>query len=201
MVDSMRLLFTCTFLLSLCSLAQQTSPASGTQAIYDAAARSAQRKFDHIRENGARAKPDKTPTIITENEINAWLSSGRAQLPEGVKKLQVRGEAGIVRGTAFVDFDQITQGRYSGNPFMSIFRGGHEVEAKAHAQGSAGQGRVHIDSVSLDGVEVPQMVLEYFVEKYVTPKHPGIGIDSTFALPNRIDTAMIGSHQLTIIQK
>lgn len=197
----MRLLLTCTLLLALCSFAQQTPPASGTQAIYDAQARSAQRKFDHIRENGARSKPDKTPTVLTENEINAWLSSGRAQLPEGVKKLQLHGDAGTVNGSTVVDFDQITNGRYSGNPFMSIFRGSHQVEAKAHAQGDAGQGRVHIDSVSLDGVEVPQMVLEYFVEKYVTPKHPGIGIDSTFALPNRIDTAMIGSHQLTILQK
>ena len=200
----MRFLLACSLFLALGAVAQaprSAPPASGTQAIYDAEARSAQRKFDHIRENGGRAKPDPAPTIVTENELNAWLSSGRANLPEGVKKLQVHGEPGVINATASVDFDQVTQGRYSANPFMSIFRGTHEVEAKAHAQGSGGQGRVHIDSVALDGVEVPQMVLEYFVDKYVTPKHPGIGIDSTFALSNRINTAMVGSHQVTIIQK
>jgi len=185
----------------MCALAQQTGPASGAQSDNDSAARIAQHKFDHIRENAARSKPEKTPTVLTENEINAWLASGRAQLPEGVKRLQVHGEPGIVNGTALVDFDQVTHGRYSGNPFMSIFRGTHEVEATGHADGTGGQGHVHIDSVSLDGVEIPQMMLDYFVEKYVTPKHPGIGIDSTFALPDRIDTATIGSHQLTVIQK
>jgi hypothetical protein len=192
----MRFFFAFSLLLAICVAAQQTqSVPSGGPAL------SAQRKFDHIRENGARRTPDRTPTIITESELNAWLASGRAQLPQGVKKLQVHGEPGVINGTAVVDFDEVTNGRYSGNPFMSMFRGSHEVEAKAHAQGSGGQGHVHIDSVALDGVEVPEMMLEYFVEKYVTPKHPGIGIDSTFALPNRIDTATVGSGQVTIVQK
>jgi len=198
----MRLILVCLLFLGICTVAQQTAPpASGTQAIYDAAARSAQRKFEYIHQNGKKPTPDKTPTVLTENEINAWLASGRAQLPEGVKKLQVRGEPGVINGTAFVDFDQVTHGRYSGNPFMSVFRGSHQVEAKAHAQGNAGRGHVHIDSVSIDGVEVPQMVLQYFVDKYVTPRYPGIGIDSSFALPDRIDTAQIGSHIVTIVQK
>ena len=198
----MRPLLLCSLLLAGCVMAQQSAPpASGTQAIYDAEARSAQRKFDHIRENGALAAPDQTPTRFTENEINAWLSSGQAKLPKGVKKLQVRGEQGVINATAFVDFDEITAGRRSGNPFLSMFRGTHEVEAQAHAEGSGGEGHVHIDSISLDGVEIPQMALEFFVEKYIQPKHPEVGIDSTFKLPYKIDLAIVGARQLTITQK
>jgi hypothetical protein len=184
-------------------LSQQTAPPAGssTQAIYAAQANSCQRKFDHIEQNGAKARPDQTPTVISEGELNAWLSSGKAQLPNGVKKLQVTGGNGVVNGTAYVDFDQITAGRTSGNPLLALFRGTHEVQAKATASGSGGQGQVHIDSVSIDGVGVPRMALEYFVEKYVEPKYPGIGIDSEFKLPHRIDIATIGSHQLTITQK
>lgn len=193
------------FLLVLGStamLSQQTAPpASSTQAVYAAQANSCRHKFDHIEQNGAKARPDQTPTIITEGELNAWLASGKAQLPNGVKKLKVAGENGVINGTAYVDFDQITAGRTSGNPLLALFRGTHEVQAKATASGSAGQGQVHIDSVSIDGIGVPRMALEYFVEKYVTPKYPGIGIDSQFRLPHRIDTATIGSHQLTITQK
>jgi len=44
-------------------------------------------------------------------------------------------------------------------------------------------------------------VLELFVDKFLTPKYPQIGIDSQFALPDRIDTATVGEHQLAVTQK
>jgi hypothetical protein len=184
-------------------LSQQSTPpaASSTQAIYAAQANSCQRKFDHIRQNGSKAHPDQTATVITENEINAWLTSGNAQLPQGVKKLQFRGHPGVIDATAYVDFDEVTAGRGSGNPLLSLFRGTHEVQATAHASGSGGRGQVHIDSVSLDGVAIPRMALEYFVEKYITPKYPNLGIDSQFKLPYRIDTATVGVRQVTVMQK
>src|SRR5437870_4295111 len=94
----------CLFLIlcSACAIAQQDTPpaASSTQAIYNAQIRSTQQKFDHIRENGAKANPDQTPTVINETELNAWLASGNADLPKGVKRLQFRGEPGIIHATA-----------------------------------------------------------------------------------------------------
>ena len=199
----MRVLLSTVLLLgSATLLSQQTPPpASGTQAMYDAQANSCQRKFDHIRQNGSKTKPDQTPTVFSESEINAWLSSGNAQLPQGVKKLQLRGEPGIIHATAYVDFDAVTASKRPGNPLLYMFRGTHEVQASAHASGNAGQGQVHIDSVSIDGVSVPRVALEYFAEKYITPKHPDIGIDSQFALPNRVDTATVGDRKLTVTQK
>jgi hypothetical protein len=70
-----------------------------------------------------------------------------------------------------------------------------------HAYGAKGQGLVHVDSVSLDGVEVPQFVLQLFVEKYLKSKYPNIGLDSRFALPARLDAATVGLHRVTITQK
>ena len=80
-------------------------------------------------------------------------------------------------------------GKNSYNPLLSVFSGVHDVVVTAHAYGAKGEGLVHVDSVSLDGVEVPQFVLELFVEKYLKPKYPNIGIDSRFALPARVDAA------------
>jgi hypothetical protein len=194
--------FICSLLLLTVAFAQQSSPpASGTQAMYDAAARSARTKFDHIRANGEKQTPDQTPTILSQNEINAWLSSGQAELPQGVKKLQFQGEPGVINATALVDFDEITANRRSINPLLNLFTGTHRVEAKAQAQGSGGQGHVQIESVSLDGVAIPRAALEFFVDRYIKPKHPDIGLDTTFKLPYKIDLATVGSRQLTITQK
>ena len=102
---------------------------------------------------------------------------------------------------AQVDFDRLKQGRNSGNPLLSIFSGVHNVEVIANGRGAGAIGYVEIQSVSLDGVQVPRMVLQLFVEKYLKPKYPNLGLDSTFRLPDKIDIAIVGSHQVTVTQK
>ena len=71
---------------------------------------------------------------------------------------------------------------------------------QAHAHGSHGKGLVDVDSVSLDNVEIPRFVLQLFVDKYLRPRYPPAGLTSEFALPARIDTAVVGSHRLTLTQ-
>jgi hypothetical protein len=181
--------------------AQQRPPASSTQAMYNAAASSAEAKFRHIEENARRNPPDQRPTVLTEREINAYLASGRVQLPTGVRAVRFTGQNGVANTTARVDFDAITAHSRSSNPLLSLFSGMHDVHAVAHASGSGRQGRVHIDSIDIDGVNVPRMALQFFLDRYVRPKHPEVGMDSVFALPERIDTATIGDHQLILTQK
>lgn len=181
--------------------ANKSRPASSTEAAYRAAADSAERKFHRIEINGTKAKPDPTPTAFTEHEIDAYVADRRVQLPKGVKRLRFSGAQGVVTTDALVDFDQVTAGAKNSNPLMSLFSAVHEVQVVSHAQGSGGEGRVHIDSLSIDGVGVPRVALEYFVKRYIKPRYPDLGIDSTFELPDRIDTATVGDHVLTVTQK
>ena len=160
-----------------------------------------QRKIQHIEANARSPHPDSAPTILTEQEINAYLASDQIQLPAGVQSVKLEGHSGIINGTARVDFDRVREGAHSSNPLLSIFSGVHEVAVATHAHGANGQGYVHVDSVSLDGIEVPNFALQLFVEKYLQPRYPQIGIDSRFNLPDRIVQATVGEHQITIIQK
>jgi hypothetical protein len=158
-------------------------------------------KLKRVEANGAAAHPDQTPTEFTEGEVNSYLASGKVQLPSGVQSVKFQGEPGVITANTRVDFDQLKAGRNSSNPLLGMFSGVHDVIVQAHAHGSGGQGIVNVDSVSLDGVEIPRFVLQLFVEKYLQPKYPNIGLDSRFALPDRIDTATVGRHRLTITQK
>jgi len=160
-----------------------------------------EQKLHHLDANARLAHPDQTPTTLTEAEANAYFASGKVKLPVGVQSVKLEGEPGVITGDAHVDFDRIREGSHSSNPLLSIFSGVHEVVVVAHAHGAGGQGHVHVDSVSLDSVEIPDFILELFVEKFLAPKYPQIGLDSRFALPDRIDTATVGLHQLTVIQK
>jgi len=160
-----------------------------------------EQKLDHLEQNGQRAHPDPTPTILSEPEINAYIASGRVQLPAGVESLRLEGEPGVIEGTARVDFDQLKSGHNSANPLLSIFSGVHDVVVSAQARGADHVGMVHVDSVSLDGVAIPQFALQLFVDKYITPKYPDLGIDSRFALPAKIETAVVGQHEVTLTQR
>jgi hypothetical protein len=164
-------------------------------------AASMKQKLTHIEANGRLARPDATPTVITEDEANAYLASSEVQLPVGVQAVKLDGEPGAINGTARIDFDKVRQGAHSSNPLLSIFSGMHEVQVATHAYGKAGQGYVHVDSVSIDGVEVPQFVLQLFVDKYLAPRYPQIGLDSQFKLADRIDSATMGEHKVTVVQK
>jgi hypothetical protein len=160
-----------------------------------------ERKLQHIETNSSLAHPDPSPTVLTESEINAYFAAGKIKLPDGVQSVHFTGESGVVTAKARVDFDQIRTGRKSSNPLLSIFSGIHDVEVEAHAHGAGGKGLVDVDSVALDGVEIPRFVLQLFVEKYLQPKHPEIGLHSQFVLPDKIDTATVGRHALEVTQK
>ncbi len=180
---------------------RQTPPASGTEAMYRAAADSAEKKFKHIEENGAKSKPDQTPTILTEREINAYFAAGRVQLPKGVRRVQFTGTPGVIDTVTSVDFDQITQNQPISPIWKELFSGIHDVHVVAHGQGSGGRATIHTDSVDIDGVPVPRMALQYFINKYIRPKYPDVGLDTTFTMPYRVDIAIVGDHQLTLTQK
>ncbi|MGI9104505.1 MAG: hypothetical protein ACR2IF_18840 [Terriglobales bacterium] len=184
------------------SFFQQSRPAAtATQAMYNAAAGSAETKIRHVEENAKRNPPDRTPTVFTEREINAYVQSGRVQLPTGVRAVRFTGTPAVIDTVARIDFDAITASRRSSNPLLPLFSGVHDVHAVAHATGKGGQANVHIDSAEMDGVSIPRIALDYFIEHYVTPKYPNVGMDSTFQLPDKIDSAVVGAHQLTVVQK
>lgn len=157
-------------------------------------------KLDYIHRNGQKPHPDSRPTQLTEPEANAYFASGKVKMPAGVQSVHLTGDSGAITANCRINFDQVKTGSGNSNPLLHLFSGVHEVLVQADASGFNYEGHVHVNSVSIDGVEVPQFVLEVFVEKYVTAKYPGVGLDSTFRLPDKIETATVGSHELTVVQ-
>lgn len=164
-------------------------------------AKSVEDRLNYIHENGQLEHPDPRPTVLSESEVNAYVASGDVRLPDGVQSLRFAGVPGVITAYCRVDFDRVRAGRSNSNPLLRLFSGVHDVVVEADAEGSNYQGHVHVKSVAIDEIEVPQFVLRLFVEKYVTPRYPGVGIDSKFTLPDKIETASVGSHKLTLIQR
>jgi hypothetical protein len=161
-----------------------------------------QAKLDAIERNGESDSPRPMTTQMTEAEVNAYLNSGAVKLPTGVHNLHLVGDEGIVVGTARVVFDEIKAGRRGSlNPLLALFSGTHDIRVSAHAVGRNGTGVIDVDTVEIDGTAVPRMAIDLFADHYLKPKYPGIGTHSTFQMPAQIDSATVGAHTLTVIQK
>jgi len=186
--------------LAITSVIAFTSNLQPTSGQNPAVAVSIKQKLQHVESNGKLAQPDPSPTTFTEQEINTYLASG-VELPTGLQSVRFQEQPGIATANTRVDFDRLKAETNSSNPLLSIFTGIHDIVVVAHGHGAGGKGFVQVDSVSLDGVQIPRFVLQLFVDKYLRPKYPQVGLDSQFALPDRIDTAVVGTNKLTITQK
>ena len=171
------------------------------QSQHTAAYRSMEQKIAHLKQNAVRPRPDPKPTDITEAEANAYFAEGGVKMPTGVTELKLAATPGTIDGRAKVDFDAITEKARSKNPLLAVFTGVHDIHVTAKASGSTGTGTITVQLVELDGVEIPQFVLQLFVDRYLKSKYPNVGLTSTFKLPLRIDSANVESGKVLLIQK
>lgn len=161
-----------------------------------------EKKVALVRENGTKERPDKRVTIFEQDEVNAYFAERRLKMPEGVRSVNFVLTTGQVVSRARIDFDEITREKRSHNPLMYLFTGRHDVEVAARTS-SAGAGMVHVtvESVAIDGVAVPRMALQFFIERFVNPKYPTVGLDRDYRLPSKMDSVVIGRSRGTVAQK
>jgi len=162
---------------------------------------SMQKKIDHLKQNAAMNPPDQSPTVFSQDEINAYFASGRVKVPAGVESVTFDLAPGIVTARTHVDFDKLSENVRKDHPLLYIFSGTHDAVVMAHAEGSGGMAHVTIDSLELDGMRVPRRAMELFIERFVNPKYPSIRMDGEYHMPTRIDLALIGERTGTITQK
>jgi len=162
---------------------------------------SVEKKFAAITAFEANPVKGGAVTTISDAEMNAWLNEGGVKWSDGVSDVRMSTDHGVIHGSAQVDFDKVTAKARSNNPLMMVFTGVHTVRVTATAGGSKGRGRITVQSVSLDGLDIPKQALELFIEHYLQPKYPEVDLDTIIGLPYRIDTAVVGDGQITLTQK
>jgi hypothetical protein len=163
--------------------------------------RSIQQKLVYLKLNAAKTHPDPKPVELTEAEVNAYFNEGGVKLPKGVSQTHLTSRPGIIDGHAHVDFEPIMQGRNPNNPLYNLFSGSHDIHVVAEAAGVNGIATIKTQTVELDNVAVPEWALEFFVQRYLTPRYPNVGMTSTFKMPLRIQTARIETGKVVLEQR
>jgi hypothetical protein len=154
------------------------------------------------------ARPSKQPhrTMVTENELNAYLVyEAVGDLPPGVvdPSVSILG-TGRLSGRAVVDLDAVRKGANGGGVFdpRSYLTGHLPVAVTGVLRTSNGVGRFELESATLGGVPIPKLVLQEIVGYYSrSPQKPGgISLDDAFALPAGIREIQVERGQAIIVQ-
>jgi hypothetical protein len=177
--------------------AASTTRAEGVVTVE--AAESAAEKLRRIRaasDDGAAG----SLTEFSETEVNSYLAYELGpRFPAGLTKVQVRFFPGRIHGTSEVDFDKAKAARPSpGGMTDYLFWGTHTLEAEGSFSAIDGVGHFDLESVALDGVRVPQPVVDLLIERFLKSRYPGLVLDAPFLLPYSIDRVQVMRESLLV---
>ena len=167
------------------------------------AAAEASRKIDRIRE-AHESGASFGELRLTELEANSYVAYELApDIPAGVSQITLQFTPGRMSGSTVVDFDRLKRGLSTPpNPVADfLLRGVHTIGAEGSVSGRNGIGQFQLERVLLDGVALPQMVVDYLIEQYLIPRFPDAAINRPFVLPFSIDSFRSGTQAVTVTGK
>ena len=166
---------------------------------------SLQKKIAGINEFSAQPTPQSRRTMVTENEVNAYLTYDVGdQLPSGVVEpgITIVG-GGRVSARAVVDLDAVRKQRPRGllDP-MSYVSGRVPMTATGVLRASNGVGHLELEMAAVGPVPIPKVVLQEIVSYYsrTADKPSGIGLDDPFPLPARIREIQVEAGHAIVVQ-
>ena len=190
-------------LLGLGSLVQ-TSRAQGSelqQRLSWEAAQSAARKLARVRE-AAGQEHSFGSVRISEAEANSYLQYEMLPyFPPGVSRVRLKFHPARPQGSAQVDFGKLKEAfGDQENPLIDfLLQGVHTLGADGKFSSSGGIARFELETVTLDGVALPRMVVDFLIERYLKPSYPEVSIDRPFRLPFSIDKMSVEEGSFVLV--
>lgn len=167
---------------------------------------SMERKLLGITDRGLLPPEQLVPAVktsFTDRELNAYLMyNAQPRMPVGLREPRVAVPAvNRFDARAVVDLDEVRKSKDYG--FLGLLlQGVHELKISGTFTGSNGKGLVHLSASSLDGVSVPQSLVDTLVSHFSkSPDLPGgFQLDKPFDLPSRIRVLQLQAGVVTVVQ-
>ena len=172
--------------------------ASAGSEVSQRAADALQAKIDAIQK--AEENPNRKTTEmieVTEAELESYvLFSLKDQIPAKMDSFDVQLGEGTVAADTQMTF---ASNGPTGNPLIEALMGGtHNLFVRGRLAGSNSTGRFQLEEVRLDGIPVPNILIETLIARYVKPKYPDVDLNSPFQIPWGVESVSITPGKATI---
>jgi len=157
-----------------------------------------QAKIDTLKK-AEKAKGPRSPQTmeVSEVELESYVLNGlREDIPARVDSIDVQLTDGAVAADSKLTFASDS----TGNPMLdALIAGTHTLFVKGKLSAKANQGQFELQDVRVDGIPVPNVLIETLIAKYVKPKYPDVDLKKPFTMPWGIDSLTITPGKATIV--
>lgn len=155
-----------------------------------------QAKIDAIKKAAEVPGKQGASLDVFEAELESYvLFVLKEDIPARLDAFDVQLTAGAVAADTKMTFSPNS----TGNPLIdALVSGTHQLFVKGTLAGSAGEGKFELEQVRIDGIPVPNLLIESLVDKYVKPKYPDVDLNAPFELPWEIDSIVVSQGKAAI---
>ena len=147
------------------------------------AAKSLQDKIDTIKnaEDNPDHKRGTSRVELVSAELESYLLySLKEDIPAQVDSAEVR----LAQDSVSLDTQITFSSGATGNPVFDALLGGtHSLFLKAKLTAQESQGKFDLQEVRVDGIPVPNVLIQALIKRYVTPKYPQVDLNEPFEMP------------------
>jgi hypothetical protein len=151
--------------------------------VSEKAAKSLQQKIDAIQdaENNPKHKPGSTRVETSEVELESYLLySLKEDIPAQVDSADVQ----LAQDTVALDTQITFSSNATGNPVFDALVGGtHNLFVKGKLVAREHRGKFDLLEVRVDGIPVPNLLIQSLMKRYVQPKYPDVDLNEPFDMP------------------
>lgn len=170
-------------------------PASAQNDVSERTSTIVQAKIDAIQAVEADNRTGRT-VEVTEPELESYVLYGmKNEIPARVEAIDVQLTEGAVAAETRLTFPADATGNVLVDAFVS---GTHTFFLKGKLAATAKRGRFELVEVKVDGIPVPNILVETLVAKYVTPKYPQVDLSEPFPMPWGMESLTISPRKATV---
>ena len=171
-------------------------PVSAQNAASERTSKVLQAKIDAIQAAEKAGNQTGRTVEVTEPELESYVLYGlKDEIPARVETIDVQLTEGAVAAETRLTFPAGATGNVLVDAFVS---GTHTFFLKGKLAASAGRGRFELVEVKVDGIPVPNILVETLVTKYVTPKYPQVDLSEPFPMPWGMESLTITPRKATV---
>jgi len=163
------------------------------------AAKSLQQKIDAIKdsEDNPKHKRGASRVELSETELESYLLySLKEDIPAQIDSADVQ----LGQDTVGLDTQITFTSNATGNPVVDALVGGtHNLFVKGKLVAQEGRGKFDLQDVRVDGIPVPNILIQSLIKRYVKPKYPDVDLNEPFDMPWGIESLKLEQGKATVI--
>jgi hypothetical protein len=181
------------------SSAKEESSVQAKTTVSPKTAESLQKKVDAVKEAESNAsRTDGSSSVeVTEAEAESYvLYSLKEHIPARIDSIDVQLSPGTISSDTQITFTS----NATGNPMVDALVGGtHNLFLEGKLAGEMGRGKFDLVEIRVDGIPVPNVLIQTLFKKYVKPKYPDADLNEPFDLPWDIEALKLEDGKATVV--